>query len=96
MKKSKAVILQGKIDKAEIQLGKVTEQSKRLKKEIVQLKKEKEAAEMAELQSFMKEYDITPREARRIMEQLQGGNRVEEDTADEEGSTSDCGHAGRI
>ena len=64
MKKSKAVILQGKIDKAEIQLGKVTEQSKRLKKEIVQLKKEKEAAEMAELQSFMKEYDITPREAR--------------------------------
>ena len=72
------------------------EQSKRLKKEIVQLKKEKEAAEMAELQSFMKEYDITPREARSIMEQLQGGNRVEEDTADEEGSTSDCGHAGRI
>lgn len=94
MKKSKVEILQGKIEKAEERLEKLTEQTKELKKEIQQLKKEKEDAEMAELQSFMKEYDITPREAKEIMEQLQGARK--EDAADEEGSGTDPGHAGRI
>lgn len=95
MKKSKAEMLQEKINKAEIQLEKVTEQVKKLKREITQLKKEKEDAEMAELQSFMKEYDITPREARSIMEQLQGGKK-EEVVMDEEGNGTGVNDASRI
>lgn len=93
MKKSRVEILQGKIDKAQERLAKTMELVKALKKEITKLEKEKEDAEMAELQGFMREYDITPLQARAIMEKLQGVKEVE---ADEERDRSDSGDIGRV
>lgn len=93
MKKSRVEILQGKIDKAQERLAKTMELVKALKKEITKLEKEKEDAEMAELQGFMREYDITPLQARAIMEKLQGVKEVE---ADEERDRSDSDDVGRV
>lgn len=93
MKKSRVEILQGKIAKAQERLAKTMDLAKELKKEIAKLEKEKEDAEMAELQGFMREYDITPLQARAIMEKLQG---VKEVDTDEERDSSDSDDVGRI
>lgn len=83
MKKSKAEILQQKIEKKEEALHQASEKVKELRTEIAKLKKEKEDAEMAELQSFMREYDITPRKAKIIIEQLQVEIKKEASTDEE-------------
>lgn len=60
MKRSKVEILQGRIAKTQERLEKAVDTVKALKQEIAKLEKEKEEAEMDELQGFMKEYDISP------------------------------------
>ncbi|MGC2874004.1 hypothetical protein ACDL92_12015 [Ihubacter sp. mB4P-1] len=94
MKKSRAEMIQMKIDKAQGKLEKNQEQGKELRKEIIQLKKEKEDAEMEELHSYMKEYDITPARARGFMEQMQ--EHLWKEEADEKGQDSDSSDADSI
>ena len=97
MKKSKVENLQGRIDRAQERLAKTMDTAKALKQEIAKLEKEKEEAEMAELQGFMKEYDISPAQARAIIAQMQATTEIEkEGLGDEEGSNTDPDDAGRV
>lgn len=83
MKTSKAEALQRKLDRLQERLLLEMEQVKALKKEIADLIKAKEAAEMEELQSYMRAYDISPQKARALMEQMREKEALEhEETND--------------
>ena len=97
MKRSKVEILQGRIAKTQERLEKAMDTAKALKQEIAKLEKEKEEAEMAELQGFMKEYDISPAQARAIIAKMKATTEIEkEGLDDEEGSDTDPDDAGKF
>lgn len=97
MKRSKVEILQGRIAKTQERLEKAVDTVKALKQEIAKLEKEKEEAEMDELQGFMKEYDISPLQARAIIAKMQETTESgKEGLADEEGSNPDPDDAGKF
>lgn len=94
MKKSRVENLKEKIEKKRQQLSQLGEKVKQLKTEITRLEKELEDAEMAELQCFMQEYNITPEKAKSIMMKLQEEEGGEESA--EERTGVDSFTAGRL